>query len=160
MRNVVVIDANIALKWVIDEPDSNIAEALLTMWGNKKIVMLAPALLAYEVTNVLYQNVRKGKITINRAREALADVLFIGMELDFFQDPDLGRRAMELAQRFNLPATYDPHYLALAERKGCEFWTADIKLWKAVQGELDWVRWMSDYQPTNPHTSSNESDNS
>ncbi len=71
MRNVVVVDANIALKWVIDEPDSNIAEALLTMWGNKKIVMLAPALLAYEVTNVLYQNVRKGKITINRAREAL-----------------------------------------------------------------------------------------
>lgn len=160
MRNVVVIDASIAVKWVIDEPDSNKAEALLTMWGNKRIVMLAPALLAYEVTNVLYQNVRKGKITINRAREALANVLFIGLELDFSQDPDLGRRAMELAQRFNLPATYDPHYLALAERKGCEFWTADIKLWKAVQGELDWARWMGNYQPTDQHVSPNESDNS
>lgn len=146
MRDIVVVDANIALKWVIDESDSNIAEALLTTWSNTETVMLAPALLAYEVTNILYQNVRKGKITLDKALEGLAEVLLIGLQLDFSQGPELGRRAMRLAYRFNLPATYDAYYLALAEHEGCEFWTADAKLWRAVRGELAWVRWIGDYQ--------------
>lgn len=148
MRDVVVVDANIALKWVLDESDSSTAEALLTTWSNKGLVMLAPALLAYEVTNILHQNVRKGKITLDRALEGLVEVLRIGLKLDFSQDPDLGRQAMKLAHRFSLPATYDAYYLALAEREGCEFWTADAKLWRAVRGELAWVRWIGDYQHT------------
>jgi predicted nucleic acid-binding protein len=49
-------------------------------------------------------------------------------------------RAMDLAERFSLPAVYDAHYLALAERLGGEFWTADRRLVEAVQGALPWVR--------------------
>jgi predicted nucleic acid-binding protein len=57
----------------------------------------------------------------------------------------LSTRALELADRFGLSATYDAHYLALAEREGCEYWTADERLWNSVRAQLGWVRWLGEY---------------
>lgn len=148
MRNVVVVDASVALKWVIDESDSDTALALLDEWSVKGTVMFAPALLAYEVANILYQNVRKGEIALNRAVKALEDVMLSGLEFDFSQDASLSMRAIELAHSSSLKAAYDPHYLALAERENCEFWTADTRMWNAVKGKFAWVRWLADYHTT------------
>ncbi|HAG99010.1 MAG TPA: PIN domain nuclease, partial [Ktedonobacter sp.] len=55
--------------------------------------------------------------------------------------------AIEFAHRFHLPATYDAHYLALAQREQCEFWTADARLWNTVKNELNWVRLLGDSRP-------------
>jgi len=44
---------------------------------------------------------------------------------------------LDLAARFSLPAIYDAHYLALAERLGSEFWTADRRLGQAAQMEKE-----------------------
>jgi predicted nucleic acid-binding protein len=148
MKEIVVVDASVALKWVIDESDSDKAQALLIEWGNKGTIMLAPALFTYEITNILYQNVRKNEITLERAKSAIKDVIFLGIEFDIPQDMGLGRRAIELAHKFGLKATYDSHYLALAEREGCELWTADTKMWKAVKEHVSWVHWLEDYQIT------------
>lgn len=145
-----VIDANIAIKWVLKEPDSNLAEALLLESNRKGTIMYAPALLTYEVTNILFQNVRQGKITLEEAKEAIKDILGTGLKLEFTQDTALNIRALELAQHFNLPATYDAYYLALAEREQCELWTADKRLWNSIKGKLPWVRWLADYQSTPP----------
>jgi hypothetical protein len=41
---------------------------------------------------------------------------------------------MAFTFQFSLPATYDAHYLALAERENCEFWTADTRLFNAIKG--------------------------
>ncbi len=158
MRDTVVVDTSIAIKWVLREDDSQTAFALLTEWTDKDFQVIAPALLAYEVANGLYKKIRKGEISLARAREALAEVLLIGLELDFSQDPTLSTRAIELANQYGLSAAYDAHYLALAESEGCEFWTADKRLWNAISGKLAWVRWMGNYQPTNQHTSPDESD--
>jgi predicted nucleic acid-binding protein len=160
MKDAVVVDASIALKWVLDEPDSDRAQILLAEWIDKGLVILAPALLAYEATNSLYRIARKGEITRDRARQALTKILFTGLELDFSQDASLSMKAMELSERFDRPATYDSHYLALAEREGCEFWTADTRLWNSIRGKFSWARWMGDYQPTDRPTSPNEPDNS
>lgn len=145
-----VIDANVAIKWVLKEPDSNVAEALLEELNRKGTVMYAPALLTYEVANILFENVRQGKITLENAKEGIKDVLATGLKLEFIQGTMLNIRALELAQHFNLPATYDAHYLALAESKHCELWTADKRLWNSVRGKLPWVRWLADYQPAYP----------
>src|SRR2546428_3015108 len=147
MKDVVVVDANLAMKWVLNEADSGRALALLNEWNNKGMVMIAPALLTYEVTNVLYQNMRKGKINLDQAKKILIEVLAIGIELDFSNNSTLSKRAFELAHQFNLLATYDPHYVALAERENCEFWTADSRLWTAVKEKLHRVRLLSDYHP-------------
>ncbi len=146
MRDVVVVDTSIALKWVLVEPDSASARELLDEWNSKGITIIAPTLLAYEVANALYQQVRKGSVLFERARTAVDDVLSQALVLDFTPGPELSKRAMELAQRFRLSATYDAHYLALAEREACDYWTADERLWNGVQQELAWVRWLGSYR--------------
>ena len=145
MRNAVVVDASIAIKWVLEESDSDRAEALLTEWNDKGISIYAPNLLVYEITNALYRKAHKGEITLDRAKEALADISLAEIDFDFSSDFALSTRAIELANHFSLPATYDSHYLALAERKECELWTADTRLWNSIRGKLEWVRWMGDY---------------
>lgn len=148
MKNTVVVDSNIALKWVLDEQDSPAALALLAEWTRTRITIIAPALLAYEATNILFQNVRKNKITFDTASNGLKRVILAGIEFDFPYDYRLSLRAIELANKYNLTAAYDPHYLALAEREGCELWTADTRMWRTVQGKLSWVRNLHEYQPT------------
>lgn len=145
MRNAVVVDASIAIKWVLNEEDSNIALALLAEWIGRKTNMLAPALLAYEITNILHKKIRSGKITVDTAKNSLTQVILRALQLDLPRGPDLSIRSIEFAHRFNLPATYDSHYLALAEREGCELWTADMRLWNSIKGKLTWVRWMGEY---------------
>jgi len=64
--------------------------------------------------------------------------------------PGTHARALELAHRFGQPASYDAHYLALAERERCDVWTADERLWNAVREELPWVHWVGAYRPPSP----------
>ena len=149
MKKAVVVDTSIAVKWVLDEPDSSIAQALLANWINKEVALLAPALLAYEMANILHQNVRKGQITVEHAQRVLRKILLSELELDFSQSLPLGIRALELASKYNLPASYDAHFLALAEREDCELWTSDTRMWRAVQGKIPWVRNLHEYQPPN-----------
>lgn len=52
--------------------------------------------------------------------------------------------ALRLAQEFNRPRAYDTAYLALAELRRCEFWTADERLYNSVRDRLDWVHWVGD----------------
>ena len=65
----VVVDSSIVIKWIIEESDSDIAASLLARWFVEGTVILAPILLAYEITNVLYQRVRKGDIPLQEAEQ-------------------------------------------------------------------------------------------
>lgn len=146
MSSIVVVDTSIVIKWIIKESDSDIAMALLADWTNTAVAVIAPAILAYEVTNALYQRVRREEITILQAQQLLSTVFLSDITILFSQSQHISTRAIELAHRFRLPATYDAHYLALAESQGCELWTADARMWRSIQGKLQWVRWLSDYK--------------
>jgi predicted nucleic acid-binding protein len=146
MKSTIVVDTSIVLKWVLDEPDSAIALALLTSWTNEGTVIQAPALLTFEVANALFQRVHKREMTLEKAMQALEDVLLPELELHFLEYKELSKRAMAVSQQYNLSATDDAHYLALAEQEECELWTADSRLWNAVRDKLPWVRQLSEYQ--------------
>jgi predicted nucleic acid-binding protein len=143
-NEVVVVDANIAIKWVLVETDSEIAKALLAEWKKKKVVIYVPTLLTYEVTNILYREVRAGKITSQTAQDGIK-MIRRAVSPVYSRNSDLNLRAMDLAKHFGLPATYDTHYLALAERKDCPFWTADARMWRVVKDQFDWVHWIGNY---------------
>jgi predicted nucleic acid-binding protein len=145
---IVVVDASLALKWVLDEPDSIAAVQLLNSWTNQATKVIAPALLTYEIANTLHRQVIKGKITYDEAKQGLEDIYATGILLTFLRYEDISVRALKFAQDFQLPATYDAHYLALAQYENCGYWTADTRLWNAVKGKLNWVRWFGDYQRT------------
>lgn len=147
MSNFVVVDTSIAVKWVLKEANSGIALALLTEWADRATVLIAPVLLVYEISNALHQHVRSGKLPPEDAEQGLKGVVFAAIGFDVSQKPEYTIRAMELARQFGLPATDDAHFLELAERKGCELWTDDLRMWRAVQGKLAWVHYMSNYHP-------------
>lgn len=113
-------------------------------WTDQETKVIAPALLTYEIANTLHRQVIKGKITYDEAKQGLADIYATGILLTFVQYEDISGHAMEFAHNFQLPATYDAHYLALAQHENCEYWTADTRLWNAVKGKLHWVRWFGD----------------
>ncbi len=146
MSQMVVVDTSIVVKWAFNENDTPTALALLESWTKEKTDVLAPAILAYEVTNAIYQRVRRNEIEFQQAQQWIIKIFHTEIVFLFSQDPALSLRAMSLAHTFNLPATYDAHYLALAEFKKCELWTADARLWNAVKGKIAWVKWLGEYQ--------------
>lgn len=150
MSGGVIVDANVAIKWVLREDDSHIARSLLSGWIEEQVVVLVPTLFTYEVTNILYRKAHQGEISLDRAKLGITKILSTGLEIAHSEglDSSINIRAMELAERFNLPAAYDAHYLALAESEGYDLWTADTRMWRAVTGKLDWVRNISEYHPS------------
>jgi predicted nucleic acid-binding protein len=69
--DVVVVDASIALKWVILEQDSKVSMSLLDKWANESKRIIAPALFVYEVTNIIYRQALTGKLTYDEADKGL-----------------------------------------------------------------------------------------
>ena len=146
MTDTVVVDASLALKWVLSEADSNTAISLLQRWNTDNTEIIAPALFTYEATNILYRQVVTNKLSYEEAKKLLTKLLSIGILLNFVQYREISTRAMELSHRFGLPAAYGAHYLALAEHEKCEYWTADSRLCNAVRDKLPWVRQLNEYQ--------------
>jgi len=130
------VDANLVVRLIAD-PMDELVQGLWKRWDAAKRQLTAPTLLYYEVTNVLHRYQRLGLISTSAARLALKAALSLPLRL--YGEADLHEHALELAERFALPAAYDAHYLALAERLGGEFWTADAALARRVQPALAWV---------------------
>jgi predicted nucleic acid-binding protein len=74
------------------------------------------------------------KITAETAQDGLWRVLRLPIELH--GDAQLHFRALEIAYERTLPATYDAHYVALAERFRVPLWTCDRRLAKEMAGGL------------------------
>ena len=113
-----VVDASVALKWVIEEEDSDLAEAILSTG----IALEAPDLLQVEVANALWRRLRGGASSEEQADRAF--VTLDGAIGLWHADKPLARRALELASSLGHPI-YDMLYLALAERRGARVITAD-----------------------------------
>ncbi|MCA9954127.1 MAG: type II toxin-antitoxin system VapC family toxin [Anaerolineales bacterium] len=130
-------DASVLVRFLISgEPGSAIA-TLWEGWLEAGYSLIAPTLIFYEVNNVLHQYVRHGQLTSHEAEAAFQ--LSFNLNIVTMMDVNLHQRALQMAQMLQLPATYDAHYLALAERMGAEFWTLDGKLVNKVNSQLSWV---------------------
>lgn len=83
------------------------------------------------------------------AADAFEQFLRFGVTLlpgDDASQAALHHRALEIANRYDLSATYDAHYVALAESLGCELWTADQRLLRRLGPQMPSVRWIADYR--------------
>jgi predicted nucleic acid-binding protein len=114
-----VIDASVAIKWVIQETGT---EAALQLRRHR---LLAPDLLIPEVSNILWKKVRRGELLEQEALVAAG--LLARSDIDLVPMRALLEPATRLAVLLDHPA-YDCVYLALAGINGCDFVTADASL--------------------------------
>ena len=146
MNGRLVVDASFAVKWILEEEYTAQAISALAEWHSHHTDVFAPTWFLFEITNVLYQRIRRGELTSDEALRLISESRQAGVQLIDY-DEVLHARALELAHQFNLNAAYDAHYLALAERIDCELWTADERLWNSTRAELGWVRWVGELSP-------------
>ncbi len=144
MNGYVVVDASLAIKWVLKELYSDEALSLASEWAAAATRPLAPCLLLVEATDVLHRRVLKGDITSAQARQLLAGLLDMGIEIR--ESPQIHLRALELAQELQMPAVYDTHYLALADIMECELWTADERFFNSVKEHQPRVSWIGEFE--------------
>ena len=141
MNGPVVVDASLAVKWLVEEDDSDRAHAALQSWVAQGITRIAPHLMPFEVANALH--VLRGELNVGDSIRMIARLLESRLELH--QPPNLHVRALQLASQLKQPAVYDAHYLALAEDFGCELWTADQRFYRAVSALVPNVRWLGEF---------------
>ncbi len=120
-----VVDASVAIKWLVDEDDSLIARSLLD--GTHEIA--APRLMAVEVANALRRKTLQGDLEPLRAQE-LAEAI-PRMQVNWTLDEILAHNALYLALILNATVP-DCLYLALARVVPATLITADNHFVNAV----------------------------
>ena len=137
-----VVDASVAVKWLLEEENSDRAVRLAHGWSREGTTAVAPYLLSAEVCNALHRRVTEGSLSGQQAI-TLFETLTLA-RISLVEPPRLHTRAMELADNLRQRAVYDSHYLALAELLDCEMWTADERFYRAAVARFPRVRWIGE----------------
>lgn len=134
------IDASVAVKLVLKgEPYRSKARQLLRDCLVNNVRLIVPPLFVSEVDTVIRKRVYDGRLSLADARKAFAGLDKIVVHL--IAPPDLRQRAREIAEQFNQRTVYDATYAALADLRGCEFWTADKAFYDAVKKALVFIKY-------------------
>ena len=118
---MIVIDASVAIKWVLSEDGEAEAAALRTE------DMIAPSFWILEAANALWRIERQGRLSRTEAAEALSKLLRAPVTRS---NPDPAA-ALTIAQAIGHPV-YDCTYLVLAAEHGVQVVTADWRFVRAV----------------------------
>ena len=120
-----VIDASVAVKWLVAEEGSDAAARLLA--GSDDLH--APRLMVSEVANALWRKARLGEIERSQVGASMAVVP--EMPVRWSADEEVGADAVRLALALDRPV-YDCVHLALAHRIGARLVTADVRFAQAL----------------------------
>lgn len=122
----IVVDASIAFLWFVNEPDR---------WGARQLLetdsgLLAPDLMAAEVTNAWWKRHRRRQMDAIDVEQAVTHLLALG--IGWTASTPLLRPAARLAMELDHPI-YDCLYLALAVSHDAPLATADARLREAAE---------------------------
>lgn len=124
--SVLVLDASVAVAWLLGEQDSSTAEPVLLRLESDEA--LVPQLWHLEVRNSLLVASRRGRLSPDTPAERLDALRNLPIHTD--SGPDLSL-AFVLAQKHNL-SFYDAVYLELAKRHSAPIATLDKALARAA----------------------------
>jgi predicted nucleic acid-binding protein len=131
-----VLDANVALKWVLVEPDSPKASQLRSDFQKGIHELLAPDVFEVEIAHALTRAERQGRIAVGQAAILWADVMSTPPRLERFGP--LLPRAIAISSSMRV-GVYDCLYVALAERAGCSLVTADDRLIRVLGAHFPFI---------------------
>ena len=131
-----VLDSSVAVKWFVPEVDTDKAICLRDDFRNGLHEFLAPDVFPIEVAHSLTRAERQRRITPAVGAQALLDLLRTLPRL--FDSVPLLPRAYAISSQVKI-GVYDCLYVALAEREGCPFITADDKLVRNLQPQFPFI---------------------
>lgn len=139
---MLVVDASVALKWLLPEVDSGKARSLLDDACVGRLSFLAPELLPVEVASALWKRAKRGELAPDEIEGHYNR--FASLSPALVSVARLARPALRLALEHRHPI-YDCLYLALARETHCPFVTADEKLFRAFSPNFPQLRLLRDW---------------
>jgi predicted nucleic acid-binding protein len=123
---ILIVDASVAVKWLVEEPDSATADAVL----READEVIAPDVVLAETANALWRRQRQKMMTRHAAEEKLK--VLPGKFDALLPHTGIIVEAARIGFDLDRPV-YDCLYLALAEREDGMLVTADTRLAERVK---------------------------
>ena len=132
-----VLDASVALSWVIPRPLTPKALRLRDEYRQAIHDLIAPSIFPAEAASALTKSERQKIVPVGQGRILLADILSTPPILHPYGP--LLYRATDISSQTR-SGLNDCLYVALAEQEGCEFVTADQKCFNNLRPYFPFVR--------------------
>jgi len=124
----VVVDASLVVAVVVADERQPAALTHLAGWLEAGEGLHAPAVLPYEVANVLARLVSDGALEVNDVTEIWHDLAVLGLVLHSFDLAEDGPEVAAVTARLRRRHATDSTYVCLAQRLGTALWTLDEAL--------------------------------
>jgi predicted nucleic acid-binding protein len=142
LRERLIIDSGVVIKWFVAEPFSLESRRVLADYLNGTIALLAPDLIYAEIGNILWKKQTFQNLPEADATRILTEVQGYAVSIT----PALA--LLDDAYRIAIThgrTVYDSLYLALSARESCRFVTADERLAHAVGAAFPQLVWVGDW---------------
>ena len=127
MRNSVILDASVVVKWFTQESDSDKAIEYLKSFQKNEITILVPSLLFYELGNTILKKGGSEKM-IGAIQQKLQNLQLEIRDIGLDWLKSIYQNSFEYSITF-----YDAAYVTLMQNKNCTFVTADKKLFEKTK---------------------------
>ena len=121
----VVVDASLIVALLVADERQDAARAHLEGWLDAGEELHAPAVLPYEVANVLARLVFDDDLDVNSVPETWSDLAALGVQFHPFRVPEDGPALAGLTAQLRRRHATDSSYIHLAQQLGTQVWTLD-----------------------------------
>jgi predicted nucleic acid-binding protein len=121
----VVVDASVIVALVVADERQGAAQARLQTWVESGEDLHAPAVLPYEVANVLARLVFDGDLPADSIAETWSDLAALDLVLHPFDVTHDGSTVAAITRQLRRRHATDSTYIRLAQQLGTAVWTLD-----------------------------------
>lgn len=121
----IVVDASLIVALVVADERQGAARAHLERWADAGEELHAPAVLPYEVANVLARLVFDGDLAADRVTETWADLTALGVQFHPFELAEDGPAVAAITAQLRRRHATDSTYVHLAQQLDTQVWTLD-----------------------------------
>jgi predicted nucleic acid-binding protein len=119
------VDASVIVALVVADERQSAARAQLEGWVESGEELHAPAVLPYEIANVLARLVFDGDLEAGDVAETWSDVAALGVELHPFDLAEDGPAVAAITAQLRRRHGTDSNYVRLAQQLDTQAWTLD-----------------------------------
>lgn len=121
----VVVDAGVVVALIVADERQDAVRAHLEGWLEAEEALHAPAVLPYEIANVLARLVFDGVLEISEVADVWKDLVALGLLLHPFDLTEDGQEVAAVTAQLRRRHATDSTYVCLARRLGTVVWTLD-----------------------------------